>query len=305
LQAGLEQVKNIFDSTGVLLGGASVGLETNKGLDLLNALTSPLPQEVSNYFANTYATGTGENGTFLIADVIGSAGGWVVTSNMISATSTLTTLSTSGALNTLTNGTNGVFTVMQNAINGVYGVPDGMGNVMTIPGGLPGAGTYNTYDDSFTGPGSPGTGLLPAAYSLIGTIVTNNSSAVANANSNWSNIASQISLEKSSQAQAQINFGDLIAGTQPTSLVTSLGSYGLDTTVGGAAWFFESVANTSTIGGQAIISSMRESRNQTRLQDAGIQTDIIVDASGVQVQDGNLITSGQYTVSEAVAQKII
>jgi hypothetical protein len=194
---------------------------------------------------------------------------------------------------------------MQNAIDGVYGVPDGMGNVMTIPGGLPGAGTYNTYDDSFNGPGSPGTGLIPAAYSLIGTIVTNNSSAVANANANWANVASQLSVEKNSQAQAQINFGDLVSGTQPTSLVSSLGSYGLDTSVGGAAWFFESVANTSTIGGQAIISSMREARNQNRLQDAGIQTDIIVDGSGVQAQDGNIITSGQYTVTEAVAQKII
>jgi hypothetical protein len=102
------------------LGGASVELETNKGLNLLNALTSPLPQEVSDYFTNNYATGTGENGTFLVADVIGSAAGWVVTGNITNATATLTSLTSAGALNTLTNGTNGVFTVMQNAIDGVY-----------------------------------------------------------------------------------------------------------------------------------------------------------------------------------------
>lgn len=309
LQAGLEQVKNIFDSTGILLGGASTGLETNKGLSLINALTSPLPTAVSDYFKTTYSYGSGVNGTFLIADVIGSAAGWVVTGNVNSATATLTSLTSAGALTTLTSGSNGVYTVMQNTLNGVYG---NVGNVIYIPAGLPGAGDYPDANVAFTGDygntsniANIGIGLIPAAYSLIGTIVTNNSSAVANANGNWANIGAQLSLEKTSQAQAQIIFGDLVPNTQPTSLVTSLGSYGLDTSEGGAAYFFESVAVTSTLGGQAIISSMREARNQNRLQDAGIQTNIVVDGTGPVTEDANLVTQGQYTVSEAVAQKII
>jgi len=73
--------------------------------------------------------------------------------------------------------------------------------------------------------------------------------------------------------------------------------------VGGASWFLESVASTSTLGGQAIVATMREARNQGRLQNAGIQTDIIVSSEGVEPQQS--FTAGQYTVAEAVAQKII
>jgi hypothetical protein len=57
------------------------------------------------------------------------------------------------------------------------------------------------------------------------------------------------------------------------------------------------------MGGQAIISSMREARNQVRLQEAGVQTDIIVSDEVVQPQAS--LSPGQYTVAEAVAQKII
>ena len=110
--------------------------------------------------------------------------------------------------------------------------------------------------------------------------------------------------EQTNQTNAGLVFGDLIAGQQPTGLVTSLSSYGLDTSEGGASWLMESVANVSTLGGQAIVSSMRESRNQVLLQDAGVQTDIIVDDEIVQYQSNNL-SSGQYTASEAESNKII
>jgi hypothetical protein len=303
IQAGLEQVKSIFGSTAPLLGIATVELESNKGLDLINALTTPLPTSVSDFFANNYSSGTGENGTLLLADIIGTAGGWVVNDSLSTAISTITELNSAGQLTTLTDGTTGVFTVMQNAIDGVYGIPDGMGNVLTIPPGLPGTGTYDTYNLTFTGPGTPGTGLLPAAYSLIGNIVANNSSNVTIANSAWANIAAQLVLESTTQGQADIVFANLVPGTQPSSLATDVGDYGLDNSVGGAAWFFESVANTSTLGGQAIISSMREARNQVRLQSAGVSDDIEVSDTTVEPQQS--LSSGQYTLAEAESQKII
>lgn len=302
LQAGLEQVTSIFNSSLPLLGSAVKTLESNKGLPLINALTSPLPESVSNFFATTYATGTGTDGTILLADMVGSAGGWNITGNISNTTAILTTLTSSGALTTLTSGSNGVFTVMQNACNGVYGVPDGMGNVMTIPGGLPGAGTYSTFNLAFSGPGTPGTGLIPAATTLIDAIVASNSSLVANANSDWSNVAAQISLEETLRAQAGIVFADLVS-TTPISLATNLSQYGLDTTYGGESWYLESVANISTIGGQAIVSSLREGRNQSRLQNANIQTEIIVSEEGVEPQMS--IAPGQYTATEAESQKII
>jgi hypothetical protein len=174
---------------------------------------------------------------------------------------------------------------------------------MIIPGGLPAAGTYLTYDLAFTGPGSPGEGLLPAAYSLIGNIIANNTSAVSNSNSSWASIASQIALEESLQAQASITSANLIAGTSASSLALNLNQYGTQTSIGGAAWFLGSVANTSTIGGQAILSSMREARNQVLLQNAGIQTDIAVSDEGVEPQISS--SPGQYTAAEAASQKII
>ena len=303
LQAGLEQVKAIFDSTTPTLGVAINGLESNKGLNLINSLTTPIPTAVKNFYEQTYTTGTGENGTLLLVDIIGSAAGWVINDSMSNAVSVLSSLSAAGALSTLTNGTNGLFTVMQNAIDGIYGVPDGIGNVMTIPGGLPGAGIYNTYDESFLGPGSPGPGLLPAGYSLIANIIANNSSSTSTANTDWSNMAAQIAGEITIFPKAGGSFEDLTSGLVPNSLVNGLPYYGLDTAVGGTAWFFESIANVSTQGGQAVISTMREARNQLKLQLARIQTDIVVD--NVVPEPQATLSSGQYTVSEAVAQKII
>ena len=147
-------------------------------------------------------------------------------------------------------------------------------------------------------------GLIPAAYSLIGTIVTNNSSNVTIANNAWSNIANQLVLEHTNQTNAGLVFGNLIAGQRATGLITSLSSYGVDTSEGGASWMLESVANTSTLGGQAIISSLRESRNQVLLQTAGVQTDIVVNGTIPQTPANNL-SSGQYTASEAASRKIV
>jgi hypothetical protein len=299
LQAGLQQVKSIFNADLTALSAATGNLETNKGLDLINALTSPLPPEVVAFYENTFVSGSGENGTVLLADVIGSAAGWVVTANISTTSSIISSLDSAGALNSLTNGTNGVYTVMQNTLDGLYGT----GNSVVIPGGLPAAGTYGNVDDAFTGPGAPGTGLIPAAYSAIAVIVSNNANSVANADSAWSNAAAQISGEFIFQSQAGLEFANLIPNQQPIGLVNNLSSYGLDTEVGGPAFILESVANTATLGGQAIVSTMREARNQIRLQSAGVQTEIVV--SDIVPQPQATLSSGQYTVAEAVNQKII
>ena len=303
IQAGLQQVKSIFDANLTALSAATGNLESNKGLNLINALTSPLPPEVIAFYKNTFVSGTGNNGTVLLADVIGSAAGWVVTANISTSSSIISSLAAAGALTSLTNSTNGVYTVMQKVIDGVYGIPDEFGGVIIIPSGLPAAGTYSSYDGAFTGPGTPGTGLIPAAYSAIAVIVSNNANAVANANAAWSNIAAQISGEFIFQSQAGLEFANLIPNQQAIGLVNNLSSYALDTEVGGPAFIIESVANTATLGGQAIVSTMRESRNQLRLQSAGVQTEIIVNDIVAQPQIS--LAAGQYTVQEAVNQKII
>jgi len=85
--------------------------------------------------------------------------------------------------------------------------------------------------------------------------------------------------------------------------VYSLGPNGLDVAEGGAAYVLQSVADTNTQGGQAMISTMREARNQARLNTAGMQTDIIISDQYPEPEAD--LGDTQYTVSQAAGQKII
>jgi hypothetical protein len=308
LQAAFEQIKTIFDSSLPLVARATAGLESNVGLNLINALTEPLPANVVAYFTSTFATGTGEDGLFLLTDFIGTPTGWVHNEALSNTTSILNAMTSAGAFTTLTNASTGVYTIMENTIAGDYttftpGVdPDPGTYTVTIPGGLPGAGTYSGYPESAAVQLAFTDGLTPAMISAVATIVSNNSANVAQTTTNFNNISSQIILENTNLALAGVVLADLIAGQQPFSLVTGLPSAGRDTTEGGAAYVMQSLA-TNTQGGQAIISTMREARNQDRLSSAGITTDIIVSDELAEPQ-ANLGTS-QYTVAQATSQKII
>ena len=308
LQAAFEQIKTIFDSSLPLVAEATAGLESNVGLNLINALTEPLPPNVVAYFTSTFATGTGEDGLFLLTDFIGTPTGWVHNEALANTTAVLTAMTSAGAFNTLTNPTTGVYTVMTTTISGAYTTQTSFAPptdewTTIIPGGLPGAGSYvgasasASIQAAFTG------GLTPAMVSAVATIVSNNSTSVAQTTTNFNNMSTQIINENTNLALASIVLADLVVGQQPFSLVTGLPSDGRDTTEGGAAYVMESLANVNSIGGQAIISTMREARNQDRLSTAGILTDIIVSDELAEPQAE--LSTGQYTVSQAVSQKII
>jgi hypothetical protein len=309
LQAAFEQIKTIFDSSLPLVAKATVGLESNVGLNLINALTEPLPANVVTYFTGTFATGSGEDGLFLLTDFIGTPTGWVHNEALANTTSILTAMTSAGAFTTLTNPTTGVYTIMENTIAGDYttftpGIdPDPGTYTVTIPGGLPGAGSYSSFPETAAVQLAFTNGLTPAMLSAVATIISNNSANVAQTNTDFNNMAAQIVLENTDLALAGVVLADLVVGQQPFSLVTGLPSDGRDTTEGGAAYVMQSLANVNSIGGQAIISTMREARNQDRLSSAGITTDIIVSDELAEPQ-ADLGTS-QYTVAQATGQKII
>jgi hypothetical protein len=307
LQAAFEQIKTIFDSSLPLVAGATVGLESNVGLNLINALTEPLPADVIAYFTSTFATGTGEDGLFLLTDFIGTPTGWVHNEALANTTAVLTAMTSAGAFSTLTDPTTGVYTVMATTISGAYTTQTSFAPptdewTTTIPGGLPGAGSYvggsasASIQTAFTG------GLTPAMVSAVAVIVSNNSASVSQTTTNFNNISTQIVNEDTNLALAGVVLADLVAGQQPFSLVTGLPADGRDTTEGGAAYVMQSLA-TNTQGGQAIISTMREARNQDRLSSAGITTDIIVSDELAEPQAD--LGTGQYTVAQATSQKII
>lgn len=310
LQAGLEQVKNIFDTVLPALAVAAEGLESNVGLDDINNLTEPLPANVTAYFTETLATGSGVQGLLLLTDIIGSIAGYNIVGQLANTTATLNSMSSDGDFTTLTNPSNGVYTVMENCIAGdyTYGNTDpDTGNItytVVIPSGLPGAGTYGpanvaseAVSNAFSG------GLNPAMQSVVGTIVAANPTDVANTTAYFNIISGQLVTQQTNLALAGVEFANLLADQKPWGLVYNLASNGLDVVEGGAAYVLQSVANINTQGGQAMVSTMLESRNLQRLNTAGIQTDIIV--SDQYPEPKADLGDAQYTVAQAAGQKII
>jgi hypothetical protein len=310
LQASLEQIKNIFDATLPALSAATEGLESNVGLDDINALTEPVPANVTAYFTTTLATGTGVQGLLLLTDVIGSIAGYNITGELTNTTVTLNSMTSGGDFNSLTNISNGVYTIMENCIAGdyTYGNTDpDTGNTtytVVIPHGLPGAGTYGPANTTSEAESSAfSSGLNPAMQSTVGTIVAANPTDTANTTAYFNIICNQFETQNTNLALAGVEFANLIAGQQPWGLVYNLAVNGLDVVEGGAAYVLQSVANTDTQGGQAMVSTMREARNQERLSLAGIQTDITI-SDQYPEPEANLGDT-QYNVAQASAQKII
>jgi len=310
LQAGLQQVKNIFDAALPGLAVATEGLESNVGLDEISNLTEPLPANVIAYYANTLATGSGPQGLLLLTDVIGSIAGYNITGEISNTANILGNMTASGDFNALTNVTNGVYTVMENCIAGDYTIftpgvdPDPGSYTVTIPGGLPGAGTYgpaNTASEAQANAFS--SGLNPAMVSTVGTIVAAQSTDVSNTTANVNIICGQLQTQNTNLTLAGVDFANLIPGLQPWSLVYNLASTGLEVVEGGPAYVLQSIANVDTQGGQAIVSTMREARNQERLNVAGMQTDITI-SDQYPEPEADLGTT-QYTVAQATSQKII
>ena len=306
LQAGLEQIKNIFDATLPTLAGATVELESNVGLDAINALTQPLPANVVAYFSTTLATGSGVDGLLLLTDVLGSITGVNISAPLANTTAILNSMTSEGDFDTLTNGTTGVYTVMEDTAAGDYTAVDPSDPaifVTTIPFGLPGTGTYTANTSSASIANAFSSGLNPAMVSTVDSIVSANPSQVAETTANFTVICNQLLTEQTNLALADVQFANLVPGIQPFGLVYSLASNGLDVVEGGTAFVLQSVANTATQGGQAIISTMREARNQELLNSAGMQTDILI-SDQYPEPEADLGTT-QYTVTQAVSQKII
>ena len=134
-------------------------------------------------------------------------------------------------------------------------------------------------------------------------IIATNPANCAVLNSNWTTIANEIVTEQNNIDLADIQFANLVPNLQPWGLVYSLASNGLDVVEGGTAFVLQSVANVATQGGQAIISTMREARNQELLNAAGMQTDILI--SDQYPEPAADLGTAQYSVTQAVSQKII
>lgn len=275
----LGQVKNISQLTLPAFSTAVSAIETNTGLGNINALTQPVPTSVSSNLNSLLATGTGPNGTLTLFDFMGATAGVPYTAEFTAAANTINSMQAANSLYTLTNTTDGVYTVMKNTLNGDYTTVIDIGPpvdiTITIPGGYPGAGTYANLDAAFS------MGLLPAAANLVANVVTANQGNVTSLNSNFSNMAAQLSAETVNLTLAQVNLADITGNSRSSvmSLASNLQQIGKDVAPQGQAEFFTALANTQNIYGQAIVSSFREGRNIAALNDAGIGMDSQISGS--------------------------
>jgi len=85
-------------------------------------------------------------------------------------------------------------------------------------------------------------------------------------------IAQSLSDEKALQIRAGINYFDLPTGEQTSvmAFIQNLAGYAQLTADCEAAEFLEQIADTSIVGGQALIGAMREARNKQYIQDSNL-----------------------------------
>lgn len=252
--ASLAQIKGIENIDLPELATAAATIETLKGLPLVQDLTQPVPSTTTSYYQTSFATGSGEFGTFTINDLLGTAAGANVADLMSEVTATLNSMTLTG----LTS----IYSDMLNTVEGDYGTFAGP---VTIPSG-PAAGVYTDGDDAFT------TGLIPAATTIIAGLISTYPVETTTLNSAFNTICQQIETEGENQGRAGINYDGISANSQASvlSFVGSLPQYGQNDSPGGPADFLNTVADPVYLAGQAIVGAMREGRNTAALNNAGI-----------------------------------
>ena len=286
IQVSLQQIKNINNMSLEQLSTAFTNMQTTRDLDLISSLTTAVPPSVAEFYANTYATGTGPNGTLVITDLLGAAVGVPFTSDLTNVTTTINSMISDGILDTLTI----TYVRMQNTVDGVY--TDEAGNIVIPPG--PGGGIYGNANAAFNA-------LIVAAAGEVAGIESAYPAQSSVLNSNFISMAANLNTENINLSLASIDIANLDpTGRGPImSLVQNLPDYGINTEQNGPSQFLESVANLSTQGGQAIVACLREGKNVSVLDGTGVGQDTVIPITPSSVPPrANLIPS-TYTEAEA------
>jgi hypothetical protein len=232
-----------INNTNYWLPTTIVGLSTMAGLPLIQAQTAAIDSSVASYFSSNVATGSGPDGTITTCDVIGTAidhGNIAV--QLAIATSAManivTLVATATANVTNINSAYAAIAVATTGTDVVANIAKANGNIANI-------------------------------YANANVQVVSNVTVLNNA---WSAIANVLSTEKTYQTDAGIDYANLQAGEMVSTMgfVQQLPSYGTQTSSCGPAYFLEQVANTSIIGGQAIVGALREGQNNQVLNAAGL-----------------------------------
>lgn len=298
LSVALSQINGISTSNLPTFARVVKNLETTKDLPLISALTTAVPPSVANYYTSTLAVGGGVNGDIRVVDIIGLAAGWVATDAFARTVEIFATMDLS-ALTT-------IYQQMTNALNGTYGSPLDSGPIV-IPSG-PAAGTYvgtpnptppPDYDPSAISLAM--SALTAAAQAEIANLQTVYPNQTTELNTLWASMATQVVSEDSLQTLIKLDYADLTANDKNSiyGFIYNLSSYGTQTEQGGTVWFLESMADLTTLGGQAIIGCLRESRNQVALGNGGIYTNTRIPSDPVPPPPEAELLPSTYDETEA------
>lgn len=210
------------------------GISSMAGLPLIQALTTPIPASTTNFYSSNIATGTGPEGIITTCDVLGTAIDYNnLAEQFTAATAAINELDALGALTNLKT----IYSNMLSSAN----------------------------DAALLA-------YISTANNDIVTIVAAQPTLASTLNSAFVAIAQSLSNEKDLQLRGGIDYFDSITGEQVStmSFVQNLPAYAQLTSECQAAEFLESIADTTIIGGQAIIGAMREARNKTVVEDSNL-----------------------------------
>lgn len=228
------------------------GLVTMEGLDLIQAQTTAVYPSVTDYFANEVANGSGAYGTITITDVLGvTLDSSNFATKLNSVTAKIDALQTAGTLNALNTI---LSTTLQAQVNDA--------GVLT---------------------------QIAAANAAINSISSTDKDLL---NSYWVPIATALNFSAKIVQEAGINYFDLAVSENVSvyGFVQSLSTYAANDTPGGTWDYLSQIADTDTLGGQAIVGCLREANNRNRLDQTQIRgrppTEIPVGA----VPGGNFVT---------------
>lgn len=267
-------------------------IESLKNLPLLQAQTQPLSAASQSFYANTFATGSGPQGTFLLTDFLGIAVGVTVGQYFGSAATIIASATTAGTLNTLIS----IYDTIIGCLQGLYPDPLNPPDGIDIPVPLPGAGIYADLDSAVAA-------LVVLANAEIATLQSTLGANAITLNADWNAICARVVYEATNQSRASLQMYALIPGDKMSvlALITTLNSIGNDTEEGGGAQFFENIADITTLPGQALIGALREGRNDTALNSQGIGHDNAVPSTPATPPPQATLLNSEYTVAQARA----
>jgi hypothetical protein len=306
LSVALKQINGISYNNLPTFARVVNATETTKDLPLISNLSQAVPPAVANYYISTLASGSGPNGDVRVTDIIGLAAGWIATDAFVRTVEIFSTMN----LTALTL----IYDTIANAWNGLYGPIDS--GPLIIPSGRPCAGTYigNCTPPDPGPPPTPG-GCDPTAISLamacltgaviaeIATLESTYPSQTAELNQLWISMAQQVVREDTFQPLINLDYANLTSNDRNSiyGFIYNLPGYGTQTQEGGMAWFLEAMADLNTLGGQAIVASLREGRNQVLLNSVGIRTNSNIPAEPIPPPPDAVLIPSEYSESEAAA----